>query len=353
MVSDSTGTVHSTGAVHTISSPNGESAVYRALEMGAVLFDRSDRSRIKIGGIKAGEMVTGLVTNDVVSLQPGHGQYAAVLSGKGKILTDMRVLRVEDGVITDTPAASGSVWADTVRKYINPRVAPHKNVSAELGDIGVFGTHSAELISRVFQLQLDSIEQLEPFSNRVIKWNGADVIVVRTPELEPLPGYDLMVSSEEVTSLIVALSSAGGVGGDGQAWEIARVEAGRPAWGQDMDDTTLAQEANLDQLHAISYTKGCYLGQETVARIHFRGHVNRCLRRLHLLGSALPPRGAELIDDEQKLVGTVTSAVQSPRYGGIGIGMVRREVTDASWLEMRWSGGEGRARVEVLGPLGR
>ena len=111
------------------------------------------------------------------------------------------------------------------------------------------------------------------------------------------------------------------------AWEIARVEAGRPEWGIDIDDTTIPQEANFDELDAISYTKGCYIGQEVVARVHFRGHVNRHLRGLRAGERRdAPPTGAQLIDDSGNHVGDVRSSVASPRLGGIAIGMVRREV---------------------------
>ncbi|HYD54792.1 MAG TPA: glycine cleavage T C-terminal barrel domain-containing protein, partial [Gemmatimonadaceae bacterium] len=128
-----------------------------------------------------------------------------------------------------------------------------------------------------------------------------------------------------------------------EAWEIARVEAGRPEWGLDIDDTTIPQEANLDELHAISYTKGCYVGQEVVARVHFRGHVNRHLRGLRAAGEQPPPSGAALLDTTGKTVGDVRSAASSPRLGGIALGMVRREVDPGTDLVARWTaGGEAR-----------
>src|SRR5256714_10652065 len=93
--------------------------------------------------------------------------------------------------------------------------------------------------------------------------------------------------------------------GGNDTWEIARIESGRPQWGVDMDESTLPQEANFDELGAISYTKGCYIGQETVARVHFRGHVNRFLRRLRFVTRPAPPKGAELVDETGKVIGEI------------------------------------------------
>jgi folate-binding protein YgfZ len=106
-----------------------------------------------------------------------------------------------------------------------------------------------------------------------------------------------------------------------------------------MDESTLPQEANMDELHAVSYTKGCYVGQETVARIHFRGHVNRTLRRLSFTDDVIPPRGTPLTDADQKDVGDIRSGVHSTGAGAIGIGMVRRELEDGATLRAQWEGG--------------
>jgi folate-binding protein YgfZ len=124
------------------------------------------------------------------------------------------------------------------------------------------------------------------------------------------------------------------------------VEAGRPAWGRDIDDTTLTQEANLDELQAISYEKGCYTGQETVARVHFRGHVNRYLRGLVLERDDVPPGAALWLSDKQ--VGDVRSVVISPRLGPIALGMVRREVPAGERLEIRMDGRNANATVVKL-----
>jgi len=119
-------------------------------------------------------------------------------------------------------------------------------------------------------------------------------------------------------------------------------------WGIDIDDSTIPQEANFDELDAISYTKGCYIGQEVVARVHFRGHVNRHLRGLRAASADAPPQGAQLIDSSGNHVGDVRSSVASPRLGGIAIGMVRREVEPGTSLNAKWENGERRVDVTML-----
>jgi folate-binding protein YgfZ len=142
---------------------------------------------------------------------------------------------------------------------------------------------------------------------------------------------------------LAAKATPGGL----ETWEIARVEAGRPELGVDIDESTLPQEANLEELHAVSYTKGCYTGQETVARVHFRGHVNRHLRGLRAAADEPPAQGATLFDATGKTVGDVRTSVRSPRLGGIAIGMVRREIELGATLIARREGEPGETRVDV------
>src|SRR5436309_4312220 len=119
---------------------------YSALHNGALFFDRSDRMRIRISGPKAAELVTGMVTNDVSGLRPGEGQYAAALTAKGKIVADLRIFALDEGLLVDTNSAAAAGWKDMVRKYINPRIAPYHDLSSELSDIGVFGRTSRTVV---------------------------------------------------------------------------------------------------------------------------------------------------------------------------------------------------------------
>jgi folate-binding protein YgfZ len=171
------------------------------------------------------------------------------------------------------------------------------------------------------------------------------VIIARVPEID-LDGFEIFVPREAAASLKATLQVAGIFAGSQETWKIARIESGRPEWGTDMDESTLPQEANFDELGAISYTKGCYIGQETVARVHFRGHVNRFLRRMRFVTRPAPPRGAELLDETGKVIGEIRSSALSPRFGGVALGMVRREVPPGTTLQARWDGGECSVQIE-------
>ena len=321
--------------------PLGE---YASLRTGALLVDRSHRGRLRLSGEKAAEMLTGLVTNDVGALQPGQGLYAAALTPKGKIVSDIRVFAEEGSLLTDAPARAAEAWIAMVRKYVNPRIAPLQDESATLRSIGIFGARARQLLGEVTGIGASALSALPPYAHVPAELDGAPLRVAHVPDLG-VDGFDLWMPAGAFDAAWRRLTSAGATPGGIAAFDIARVEAGRPEWGVDIDDATLPQEANLDDLHAISYTKGCYVGQETVARVHFRGHVNRHLRGLHFEGDEIPPSRAQLVDDSGKSVGDVRSSVRSPRLGPIGIGMVRREVSIGTPVSVKWDGGTTRAAV--------
>jgi tRNA-modifying protein YgfZ len=318
---------------------------YSALHNGALFFDRSDRNRIRVSGQKAAELITGMVTNDVSAMTPGEGQYAAALTAKGKIVADLRIFAQDDALLIDTSALAAPGWKEMVRKYVNPRLAPYHDVTSELADVGVFGRLARAMLSRITGVDERDLAALESYSHISRPLGDVTAIIARVPEME-MEGYEVFLPTEAAASFKASLQSAGISAGSAETWQIARIESGRPEWGVDMDDSTLPQEANFDELGAISYTKGCYIGQETVARVHFRGHVNRFLRRLRFVTRPAPPRGAELVDDTGKVIGDVRSSALSPRYGGVGLGMVRREIPPGTTLQARWEGGECSVQIE-------
>lgn len=325
----------------------GVAKEYDALRRHAVVFDRSHRGRMRFAGAKAGETLTGLVTNDVVALADGQGQYAATLTPKGKIIADLRIFREEQSYLVDTPLRATEGWFTTVKKYVNPRLAQYTEESAAVRDVGIFGVAARNVVGDMTGVNSTALGALPAYAHVRVIVDGAAVLVARVPDLE-LEGFELFVSADSYDSLWERALAAKATPGGLQTWEIARVEAGRPEWGIDIDESTLPQEANLEELHAISYTKGCYTGQETVARVHFRGHVNRHLRGLRTADTEPPLTGAELFDATGKPVGDVRSAAASPRLGGIALGMVRREVELGAALIARWEGGETRVDVTHL-----
>lgn len=329
-------------------------AEYEALRRRAIVVNRSHRARMRFVGPKAAEVLNGLVTNDVAALAPGQGQYAAALTAKGKIVADLRLFVTDDGVLTDVAPRARDGWFATVRKFVNPRLARYSDESATLSTLGVFGAQARYVVEEITGVGHSALAILAPYSHvTVTTAGGGRLMVARSPELE-LEGYELWMSAEHYQLAWDAAVSARATPAGLAAWEVARVEAGRPEWGVDVDDTTLAQEANLEELGAISYTKGCYTGQEVVARVHFRGHVNRTLRGLRASGTSCPPPHAALFDAEHKAVGDVRSSVSSPRLGGIALGMLRREVANGTQLTARWSAdaagdaGAGEMQVDVV-----
>lgn len=358
-------------------------AEYEALRRRAIVVNRSHRARVRFSGAKAAEVLSGLVTNDVGALAVGQGQYAAALTPKGKVVADLRILRVRDEeFLTDASARAREGWLAVVRKFVNPRLATYADVSGDLHTVGVFGAQARYVVEEMTGIGHSALGILLPYAHATVAAPGGETFVMRSPELG-VDGYELFVPAQLAGETWDAAISARATPAGIAAWEIARVEAGRPEWGIDMDDNTIPQEANLEELGALSYTKGCYTGQEVVARVHFRGHVNRTLRGLRSPATAAsgahdrtpsanrafetsgiaaapafgppPPSRAILFDEAGKAVGDVRSSVTSPRLGGIALGMVRREIENGAQLTARWgqdpSGDDapGEMPVEVVG----
>jgi folate-binding protein YgfZ len=318
-------------------SYSGLAAEYDALHRRAIVVDRSHRARLRFSGDKAGDVLTGLVTNDVGALQPGQGQYAAALTPKGKVVADMRVLRFDDHYLTDTSPRTRDAWFGIVRKFVNPRLAKYSDESANALSLGVFGVQARYVVEEMTGVGHSALAILAPYSHVVVAGEvGAPTIVMRSPELGDVEGYELFMPADRHAAVWDAAVHARATPGGLAVWEVARVEAGRPEWGIDMDDATIPQEANFDELGGISYTKGCYTGQEVVARVHFRGHVNRTIRGLRAAGTTPPPPRAALFDATGKAVGDVRSSVSSPRLGGIALAMLRREIETGTRLTARW-----------------
>ena len=332
-------------SVDTNSTTQTERA-YRALHHGAVVANRSDRLRMLFTGEKAAESLTGLVTNDVSSLTVGGGQYAAALTNKGKILADVRVFATQAGMLVDANAAAGAQWAAMVKKFVNPRLAKYQDISQQSGDVGVFGPTALDVIRAVFNGS-EIPGDLASYNHVVVRMADTSVMLARVPDFG-VDGYDIIGPRELIDELYAKFVKAGASEGANEALQIARIEAGRPAWGIDMDDTMLAQEMDMDRLEAISYSKGCYTGQETVARVHYRGHVNRVLRGLRFRDATVPPIGAPLTDPDGKEVGVVKSGARVPGGGAIALGVVRREIEPGATVLATWADHTAEARVQSL-----
>lgn len=299
---------------------------YAAAGTRAAWCDAGDRVRIDFTGPQATETLNGLLTNDIAKLAPGTGAYAAALTSKGKVIADLRVFALGDGSFTvDTSPAAGAPLLAMLKKFVNPRLAKFADLSAASCTIRVAGPVAAQTVATATGVARETLDALAPLAVVGGTVAGSAVRIVRATDLG-VPCFDVFGNVSARDAIVVAVAGAGADPLDAGSAEVLRIEAGWPRYGFDIDDTVLAQEAGIDRLGGISFDKGCYTGQETVARVHFRGHVNRTLRGLRA-GAPLPP-GAELRNADGTPVGIVRSAAVSPRLGPIALAYVRREIAD-------------------------
>ena len=282
---------------------------YRALTEACGLLDNSARGKLALTGADSASFLQGQVTNDVEGLVAGTGCYAAFLTPKGKMLGDVRILNAGDELLLDTERVALQDLFNMIRRFsIGYRVELHKR-TVERGLLSLIGPEATALAGA-------STLASEENAHALVTVAGVPARAIRTDV-----GVDLLCKAGDTEVLSAALSEAGAVVVGEAATECLRVERGRPRYGVDLDDTVIPQEAGLNE-RAVSFTKGCYVGQETVARLFYRGKPNRQLRGLRLSGEAEP--GSELVFEE-RVVGRLTSAVASPRLGPIGLALVRRE----------------------------
>ena len=333
------------GGRPTVASFGDSIAEHAALHARVGLLDETDRVIVRVAGERARRMLSGLLTNELAPLERGRAVYSFVLTPKGRPVAELRALPSEDGVWLDTPAACAGALLAHLGKYLPPIHAGFEPLG-EWSRLALVGPRSAvALRTAAVRLGIPEPEALlseersdDPLrvSPPVAVANDRIVVVEREP-IEG-PGFDLLLPVESLIAawdaLTAAVSEEGGRAAGRQAYEILRVERGVPAYGAEIDLRNLPQETGQEE-RAISYEKGCYTGQEVVARIHYRGHVNRRLGGLELLSESrgILVREAPLFDGERK-VGRVTTAVRSPRFGGIALGYVRREVEPGATLSL-------------------
>jgi folate-binding protein YgfZ len=282
---------------------------YRAITEACGLLDRSERGKLALSGADAASFLQGQVSNDVEGLAPGSGCYAAFLTPKGKMLGDIRILATADELLLDTERVALQALFNMIRRFsLGYQVELHKR-TLERGLLSLIGP-DAPRIAGVEDLPL--VEH----AHAPITIGDISARAIRTDV-----GIDLLCDSASTDALRERLADAGAAGVAEPAVECLRVELGRPRYGIDLDDSVIPQEAGLNE-RAVSFTKGCYVGQETVARLYYRGKPNRQLRGLRL---SAPVEPGEELEFEGRVVGRVASVAQSPRFGPIALALVRRE----------------------------
>jgi folate-binding protein YgfZ len=301
-------------------------AQYRQLREECGVLPR-ERGVIAVTGPDGAEYLQGQVTNDVEALAVGEGQYAVLLDRKGHMQTDLRVLRVgAEEIQIDLEAAPKDQALRHLTMYSIGREVAVVDATEERALLSLIGPRAAEIAAT---------PPLPEFANEASTVAGIQALAVGTRD-----GIDLFCATGDRERLLAALTEAGAVEVAPEAVEIVRIEAGVPRFGAEMDAGTMPAEASIVE-DAVSFTKGCYIGQETVARLHYKGKPNRHLRGLKLSGAAMP--GAVLKLGEKE-VGTLGGAVVSPALGPIGLAIVRREAEPGTELTV----GEDGVTAEVV-----
>jgi tRNA-modifying protein YgfZ len=285
------------------STPHSRLAGYEALKNGAALVDRYGRTVLRLAGKDPVGMLDAVLTNQVPK-EPNLGIYAALLSPKGKIQTDLRALKSGREVLVDTEPEGAEAAREILGRY-----APFSRVKIEdlsTGDepwaiFGLYGPRAVELLDGLRLAEHESAE---------IEVGGARLLAAGVAV--PVSGFDLLGPADELRAARDYLLRAGAVLAGSDAHETARVETGTPRFGSDITPENFPAEAGILE-RAVSFSKGCYPGQETVARMHYRGHPNRTLHRLVVEGSS-PTPDTPIVQNE-KQVGRITSVAPLPVGG--------------------------------------
>jgi folate-binding protein YgfZ len=323
------------GGREAVADYGDSQAEYRAAREAVALHDASYRETLRITGEDRASFLHGMVTQDVNGLPPGAAAYAAMVTAKGAMVADARLLKREADLLLDVEPGTGAKVKEFLEKYLISEDAELSDVTGEHALLRLLGPRAGEVLGACLGA---AFEPLAANATREASLAGARVLLWGQPAFEK-HGVDVLVPRGALEAVWRALVQAGMAHGlkplGFEALEQLRVEAGVPRYGQDMVDTTIPLEANLS--HAISYNKGCYIGQEVIARATFRGHMNRKLTGL-LLGEAEAAPGAELRKGEKK-VGWITSVVRSPARGQrVALGYVHRDHLDPG-TELTVAGG--------------
>lgn len=300
---------------------------YAAAREGAGLIDLSSRGRFLVGGSEAVPFLNGLITNDMKTLAENHWMPAVFPNVQGRLIAGVRVARLRDEgtdknvcptFILDTEAATHHNVLQTIQRFT---LAGDFRVTDITNDTAMLSLHGAKVGEVVRSILNDEVAALQPNEARVVVFNTEEVTVIQSSHFG-VDGFDFIVKRENASELWRALQKKGALPVGYEALEILRIEAGVPRFGVDMDETNIVTETNLDD--AVSYTKGCYVGQEIIARIKYRGHVAKKLTGLRFDGMVQVKPGASIKSNDGKEIGRITSVTDSPQLNRtIALGYVK------------------------------
>jgi folate-binding protein YgfZ len=312
----------------------------RAFIDGAALVERCARGAVLVEGPEALKFLQSLLSQDIDGLVDGQGAHALLLQPQGKLDTDLRLLRVGDDAWLDCEVGRSEGLAASLRRFKIRIKADVTDRTGAWGCLTLRGPGAAAMVEAAGGPALPADQHAH------VVWQEARLVRADWPDGSP--GADVVGPVPELAGIWAALLAGGATPAGLVAYEAARVRAGVPRQGRDTDEKTIPQEAFLER-DAVSFTKGCFLGQELVCRIDTRGHVNRLLRGLtfgHDSIDTTPPAGAGIVVDGKE-VGALTTVARS-QSGVVALGYVRREVDVPADVVVRWDGGEAPATAAAL-----
>jgi folate-binding protein YgfZ len=325
---------------------------YRALRDEAALVERSDRGRIAAAGADRLAYLHAMLTNDIVALRPGTGCYAAYLTPQGRMMADMLVLELGDLTLLDVEPCATSVVLEKLEQFIFSEDVRLSDLTSQLAEVRVCGPCAGDVLAAVVGegggVSAAALSQLAEYASLRGSFHGASAVVAADWQLG-VPAFNVYLDRQQAGAFQDALRQAGAVDASEDGAEVLRIEAGRPRFGVDMDENTIPLEAGIEA-RAISFTKGCYPGQEVITRVLHRGHGRVAKRLVGVAcdGDVVPARGDPFVVDGKE-VGKVTSATMSPSLQSpIALGYVQRDFVDPG-TAVSIVHGEARLAARVVG----
>jgi folate-binding protein YgfZ len=298
---------------------------YRALKEKAVIGTVAPGSTIAVRGKDRKEYLHGLLTNDIRGLTPGRGCYAAWLTPQGRMLTDLHLFDLDDMVLLDVPAQLSGATLQRLDRSLFSEDVQLSDLSHALAPVWVHGPAAGGAVQQVLA-PASALDSWVDYQNERLDFMGGTVVLVRVDQLG-VPGFGIYIDPAHNADLRRALEAGGARQVDSATIETCRVEAGYPLFGVDMTEETIPLEAGIED-RAISFTKGCYVGQEVIIRVLHRGHGRVVRKLVGLRLTAMPSRGAKILVADRE-IGWITSAAISPRAGPIALGYVHRDFVTA------------------------
>lgn len=321
-------------------SPSFETG-YRALQQGTTWRDQSERGKVSVTGADRITFLHSMISNDVSGLAEYQGRYGTFLTSTGKVVADFYYYRLPEQVLIDLSPTTSSNFIATLEQYIiMDEVALH-DVSVAWRHFSIQGPGSREFLTEIVDVSPpEQLGKVQPCN-----WEGHEILWIRRDELST-PGYEILLPADGGTDFASLLDESRAIEIGLEVYDVARLERGIPLFGRDVTGKNNPLEARLDE--AVSLSKGCYIGQEVIARATHIGGVPRLLTKLLLEGVQVPEGGSRVLTPDGKEAGKVTSAAYSPRLEKvIALAYIKRALIEEG-ARMSVDAGQDRISVKVV-----